>query len=124
MYSFSAPFGGDSLARDAARSVARHQVNGVAWFAPGGNWRFMTLVQAVSATHWSAFPAINGGWPPDVTAFTRVDLGAEKWLMRRRFRLQYLVRDIFNDSERWQPRAAQFNLRWMLSGSFAAGFRD
>jgi hypothetical protein len=124
MYSFSAAFGGDSLARDAARSVARHQVNGVAWFAPGGNWRFMTLVQAVSATHWSAFPAINGGWPPDVGGFTRIDLGAEKWLMHRRFRLQYLVRDIFNDSERWQPRAAQFNLRWMLSGSFVAGFRD
>jgi hypothetical protein len=124
MYSFSAPFGGDSLARDAARSVARHQVNGAAWFAPGGNWRFMTLVQAVSATHWSAFPPINGGWPPDVAGFTRIDLGAEKWLMHRRFRLQYLVRDIFNDSERWQPRSAQFNLRWMLSGSFVAGFRD
>jgi hypothetical protein len=124
MYSFSAPFGGDSLARDAARSVARHQLNGTAWFVPGGDWRFMTLVQAVSATHWTAFPPINGGWPPDVAGFTRIDLGAEKWLMHRRFRLQYLVRDIFNDSERWQPRSAQFNLRWMLSGSFVAGFRD
>ena len=124
VYSYSGSLGADTIVRNATRSVARHQVNGNAWFVPARDWRIVTVVQAVSPTHWAAFPSIYGGWPPDVPGFSRIDLGAEKWMWNRRLRFQYLVRDVLNESERWQPRSAQFNLRYVISASFVAGFRD
>jgi hypothetical protein len=124
LYSYSGSIGGDTLAQTAARSVARHQLNGIGWFAPGGGWRVGTVLQAVSSTYWSAFPSILNGYLPTVPAFTRVDLSAEKLMWRRHVRFQYLVRDILNDSERWQPRSAQFNLRWMVAAAFVVGTRD
>lgn len=124
LYSYSGSIGGDALAQTAARSIARHQLNGIAWFVPGGGWRVGTVLQAVSGTYWSAFPSIQNGYLPNVPGFTRVDLSAEKLMWRRHVRFQYLVRDILNDSERWQPRSAQFNLRWMVAAAFVVGTRD
>jgi hypothetical protein len=124
LYSYSGSIGGDTLAQTAARSIARHQLNGIGWFAPGSGWRVGTLLQAVSSTYWSAFPSIQNGYLPTVPGFTRVDLSAEKLMWRRHVRFQYLVRDILNDSERWQPRSVQFNLRWMVAASFVVGTRD
>lgn len=121
LYSYSAPFGGDTYLRTADRSIARHQVNGQAWLVPARDWRVMTLVQMVSSTYWQAFPSLADGYPPTVPGFSRVDLGVEKWMWRRRVRFQYQVRDIFNRSERWQPRSTQYNLRWLAAVSFALG---
>ena len=120
LYSYVRPVGGDTTLQTASRSVARHQLTGQAWLVPATDWRVSTLVQFLTPAYWSSFPALPNGFPPTVEPMHRIDLSAEKWIWSRHVRLQYLVRDILNGTERWQPRSAQMNLRWLALVSFSS----
>jgi hypothetical protein len=117
-YTYTASITGDSALRTADRSIARHQLIGGGWLVPGHDWRIGTRVDVASGTYWSAFPALPNGFPPTVPGLRRIDISAEKWVWRRHVRFQYLVRDVLNGVERWQPRSAEFNLRWFAAASF------
>lgn len=85
--------------------------------APIRDFRLSGIVSLSSGTRWAAFAtAANAGTTPPLR---RVDASMEKWMWRRRLRLELLYRNLLNEPERTHPFGAQWNLRWHVSASLS-----
>jgi hypothetical protein len=77
--------------------------------------RLTATADLLSGTSWPGFGVDSG--PIELPAIRRVDASLEKWMWRRRLRVQLLFRNILNTPERYHPYGAQWNLRWHLLAS-------
>ena len=101
--------GDESLRKSVESSPAdelRIQLSSV----PARDVRLTATANLSSGTNWPGFDAESG--TIHVPAITRIDASLEKWMWRRRLRIELLFRNLLNKPERYHPYGAQWNLRW------------
>jgi hypothetical protein len=118
-YRYATSLGPDSAMRAAVRATPAHVLEANLIVVPARDLRFGAFAYVASRAHWGDFlgtPAAPGE-PALVTlpAISRLDMSAEKWFWRRRVRTQLLIRNVFDQPERYHPRGAQLPLRAHLT---------
>jgi hypothetical protein len=106
--------GDESLRKSADSSPAdeaRVQLSSV----PARDLRVTATANLLSGTRWPGFGIDSA--TIRVPAITRIDASLEKWMWRRRLRIELLFRNLLNRPERYHPYGAQWNLRWHLLAS-------
>lgn len=101
----------DAAFESEIRSTPSDDLRGQLSAGPVRDFRVSGIVNLSGGTRWSAFG--DASVPPA----RRVDASMEKWMWRRRLRLELLYRNLLNEPERHHPFGAQWNLRWHASAS-------
>jgi hypothetical protein len=122
-YRYSTTVGPDSAIRAAVRATPAHVLEGNLVMVPTRDLRVGAFAYVASRARWGDFlgTPTTTGTPALVTlpAVSRLDLSAEKWFWRRRVRTQVLVRNLFDQTERYHPRGAELPLRAHLTVALA-----
>ncbi len=108
----------DEAFRAAIRSTPANDFRAQLSASPARDLRLSAVVSLTDGNHWTTF-ADSTGAVPAAPPLRRLDATMEKWMWRRRFRVELVYRNILNEAERYHPFGAQWNLRWHLSGSLA-----
>jgi hypothetical protein len=118
VYRYATPLTGDSELRAAMRATPAHVLEGSLVSAVARDVRLGAFLYFTSSAEWAD---LLGGPATPVTlpAVSRLDVSAEKWFWRHRVRTQFLLRNLFNHSERYHPLGAEFPLRAHITFALA-----
>ena len=104
---------GDTMFRRRAEAVHADELRASLSAMPGEDFRVGAALNLVGSSTW-VFPSpLNPSG--SLEAITRLDASVEKWMWKRRLRLEVLVRNLLNRPERYHPQGAQWNLRSHIS---------
>ena len=106
---------GDENLRKRVNSSPADELRTQVSSEPVRDLRLTATADLLSGTSWPGFDVDSG--TIQVPAIRRIDASVEKWMWRRRLRVQLLLRNILNKPERYHPYGAQWNLRWHLLAS-------
>ncbi|HSQ30516.1 MAG TPA: hypothetical protein VLN49_11735 [Gemmatimonadaceae bacterium] len=106
---------GDESLRKSVDSSPADELRAELSSVPARDLRITATANLLSGTKWPGFGVDSE--TTQVPAITRIDASLEKWMWRRRLRIELLFRNVLNKPERYHPYGAQWNLRWHLLAS-------
>ena len=106
---------GDENLRKLVDSSPADELRAQVSSEPVRDLRLTATADLLSGTSWPGFDVDSG--TIQLPAIRRIDASLEKWMWRRRLRVQLLFRNILNKPERYHLYGAQWNLRWHLLAS-------
>jgi TonB-dependent Receptor Plug Domain. len=115
-YAVTQRLSSDSAMRTAIESSLANDLQVALLAAIDPDFRLAAAVGLGDGTNWVAL-ASPGQLPAVTPPLRRMDLSAEKWSWHRRIRLQLVLRNLFNQPERYHPFGAQWNLRAHLAAA-------
>lgn len=122
-YRFQDAVGGDSLFRAEWKPIPRSTAELVADYRPRPDLSLYASIRYRGSTRWPDYinaGAESGGlYSPDVEAAADLTVAVGKWLLGRRLRTSFAVRNVLNDTAPYHPIGAAYDLSLFVQGELA-----
>jgi outer membrane receptor for ferrienterochelin and colicin len=120
-YDYQSELSSKDVFKDVMKTIPKHSLDYQLIFSPIQNFSIWTKFSYISSSQWENYKNINGEsyltihqdtlkYSNVVGSSNVIDLGIQKWLLKRKINTNLFFRNVFNQNKRYHPVGASFDL--------------
>ena len=120
-YDYQGEFHSDDLFKNKTKSFPKHIVDYHLNYSPIESFSIWTKWRYISSTQWENYKNINGlvyqnihqdslEYSDTIRGINMIDIGIQKWLFKRKIKSNMFLRNVLNQSIRYHPIGASYDL--------------
>ena len=120
-YDYQRELSSKDVFKDVMKTIPKHSLDYQLIFSPIQNLSIWTKFSHISSSQWGNYKNINGEsyltihqdtlkYSNKVGSSNVIDLGIQKWLLKRKINTNLFFRNVFNQKKRYHPIGASFDL--------------
>ena len=124
-YDYQNEFYSDDLFNNTMESFPKHILDYHFSYSPIEDFSIWTKCRYISSTQWENYKNINGlayqiihqdtlEYSDTIEGINMIDIGIQKWFYKRKIKSNMFLRNVFNQSIRYHPIGASFDLTLFL----------
>lgn len=125
-YRYSAGIGDSDVFTQIWKSVPKHRFMYQIRFKPVESFSIWMMLHYRSSVYWSDYAAINdqsgGIYSAHLSEMFLADIAVNKWLWKKQIKLNFILRNIFNEADISYPIGSSQNLRFYAQAEFFFNF--
>ena len=120
-YDYQSELYSKEVFKDVMKTIPKHSLNYQLIFSPVKNFSIWTKIGYLSSSEWENYKNISGEsyltinqdtfkYSNTVESSNVIDIGIQKWLLKRKINTNLFLRNVFNQKKRYHPIGASFDL--------------